>query len=120
MPPTYELKSFVINSGNVINATANIILQKDGEILRGLSAGDGPIDAAFLAIEQIAGCHYELDDFQIQAVTRGREALGSTLIKLRSKGKLYSGNGISTDVIGASIHAYINALNKIVYEENSR
>lgn len=120
VPPTYELKSFVINSGNVINATANIILQKDGEILRGLSAGDGPIDAAFLAIEQIAGCHYELDDFQIQAVTRGREALGSTLIKLRSKGKLYSGNGISTDVIGASIHAYINALNKIVYEENSR
>lgn len=81
--------------------------------------GDGPIDAAFLAIEQIVGRHYELDDFQIQAVTEGREAMGSALVRLRSGGKLYSGNGISTDIIGASIKAYLNALNKIVYEEET-
>ena len=93
------------------------ILEKDGKRLGGVCAGDGPIDAAFLAIEQIIGHHYELDDFQIQAVTEGREAMGSALVKLRSGGKLYSGNGISTDVIGASIRAYISALNKIVYEE---
>lgn len=61
--------------------------------------------------------HYELDDFQIQAVTEGREALGETIVRLRSNGKLYSGRGISTDIVGASIHAYLNALNKIVYEE---
>ena len=78
------------------------------------------IDAAFLAIEQITGHHYDLDDFQIQAVTEGREAMGSTLVKLRSNGKLYSGNGISTDIIGSSIRAYFNALNKISYEENHR
>ena len=70
-------------------------------------------------IEQITGRHYELDDFQIQAVTEGREAMGSTLVKLRSNGKLYSGNGISTDIIGSSIRAYLNALNKISYEENN-
>ncbi len=120
VPPTYKLKNFVITSGNVISATANLIMEKDGQAHQGLAAGDGPIDAAFRAIEQIAGYHYELDDFQIQAVTRGREALGSTLIKLRYNGKIYSGSGISTDVIGASIHAYVNALNKIVYEENGR
>lgn len=120
VPPTYKLKNFVITSGNVINATANLLMEKDGQIHQGLAAGDGPIDAAFRAIEQIAGYHYELDDFQIQAVTRGREALGSTLIKLRYNGKIYSGSGISTDVIDASIHAYVNALNKIVYEENGR
>ena len=85
--------------------------------MRGMSVGDGPIDASFLAIEQIIGHHYELDDFQIQAITEGREAMGSALVKLRAGGKLYSGNGISTDIIGASIRAYINALNKIVYEE---
>lgn len=96
---------------------ANITLEKDGKRLAGVCMGDGPIDAAFLAIEQIIGHHYELDDFQIQAVTEGREAMGSALVKLRSDGKLYSGNGISTDVIGASIRAYISALNKIVYEE---
>ena len=71
-----------------------------------------------LAIEQILGCHYELDDFQIQAVTEGREAMGETIIKLRNGGKLYSGRGISTDVVGSSVHAYVNALNKIVYEED--
>ena len=43
--------------------------------------------------------------------------MGETVIKLRSNGKLYSGRGISTDIVGSSIQAYISALNKIVYEE---
>ncbi len=117
VPATYVIDSYVINSGNVISATANITLNKNGEKVSGLSIGDGPIDASFLAIEQIVGRHYELDDFQIQSVTEGREAMGSALVKLRSNGRLYSGKGISTDIIGASIRAYLNALNKIVYEE---
>ncbi len=118
VPSTYHLINYVVNSGNIISATANITLEKDGETLTGVSIGDGPIDAAFHAIEQIVGFHYELDDFQIQAVTKGREAIGSSLIRLRADGKLYSGNGVSTDIIGACIRAYINALNKIVYGEN--
>ena len=92
-------------------------LEKNGEVLQGLCSGDGPVDAAFLAIEQVVGHHFELDDFQIQAITEGREALGSSIVKLRSGGKLYSGKGVSTDIIGASINAYINALNKICFEE---
>ena len=47
----------------------------------------------------------------------GREAMGESVVKLRSGGKLYSGRGISTDIIGASVHAYLNAINKIGYEE---
>ncbi len=117
VPATYNLKSYVINNGNIITASAQIALEKDGEIIQGISNGDGPIDAAFLAIEKIIGHHYELDDFQIQSVTEGKEAMGQAVVKLRSDGKLYSGNGISTDIIGASIRAYINAVNKIVYEE---
>ena len=118
VPSTYRIENYVINSGSVITATANILLDKNGEKLRGVGVGDGPIDAAFLAIEQIIGHHYELDDFQIQTVTEGRDAMGSALVKLRAGGRVYSGNGISTDIIGASIRAYISALNKIVYEEN--
>ena len=110
--------SFVVNSGNIINPTANIILEKQGKNYTGLSSGDGPIDAALRALEQIVGHHYELDDFQIQSVTEGREAMGEALIKLRCDGTLYSGRGISTDIIGATIRAYLNALNKIVYGEN--
>ena len=117
VPSTYHIENYVINSGSVITATANILLDRNGEKLRGVGVGDGPIDAAFLAIEQIIGHHYELDDFQIQTVTEGRDAMGSALVKLRADGRVYSGNGISTDIIGASIRAYISALNKIVYEE---
>ncbi len=117
VPPTYKLDSYVINTGNIISATAHMKLADGNVILEGISLGDGPIDAAFLAIEQIVGRHFELDDFQIQAVTEGREAMGESVVKLRSSGKLYSGRGISTDIVGASINAYINALNKIVYEE---
>jgi 2-isopropylmalate synthase len=45
--------------------------------------------------------------------------MGQTVVKLRSEGKIYSGQGISTDIIGSGIRAYINALNKIVYEEET-
>lgn len=117
VPPTYKLISYVVNNGNIISASAQITLEKDGKEIQGICIGDGPVDAAFLAIEQIIGCHYELDDFQIQSVTEGKQALGSAVVKLRSGGKLYSGNGISTDIIGAAIRAYIGAVNKIVYEE---
>ena len=112
--PTYQLVNFVINSGNIITPTAQVTLEKDGNQLKGLSSGDGPIAAAFLAVEMVVGVHYELDDFQIQSVTEGSEAVGNALVKLRYNGKLYSGSGISTDIIGASIRAYLNAINKIV------
>lgn len=117
VPSTYHLNTYVVNSGNCMTATANVTLERDGQALSGVSVGDGPIDAAFHAIEQIIGHHYELDDFNVQAVTKGREAVGSAIIRLRADGKLYSGNGVSTDIVGACIRAYINALNKIVYEE---
>ena len=126
---------FVPNSDRsqvVINATAKSKLLPNNAVqttlyvgadastgeIQAVEMGDGPIDAALLALEQIVGCHYELDDFQIQAVTEGREAMGEALIKLRFDGVLYSGRGISTDIMGASIKAYLNALNKIVYEED--
>ena len=119
VPSAYVLDTYVITAGNTISATAHLKLRKNGTPMEGACIGDGPIDAAFLAIESITGCHYELDDFQIQAVTEGREAMGQTVVKLRWGGKLYSGRGISTDIVGASIHAYISALNKIVYEEET-
>ena len=119
VPPSYVLDTYVITAGNTISSTAHLKLRKDGQPLEGVCIGDGPIDAAFLAVESITGRHYELDDFQIQAVTEGREAMGQTVVKLRNEGKVYSGRGISTDIVGASILAYINALNKIVYEEDN-
>lgn len=116
-PSTYHLENYTTSSSNLTGSMSQVTLQCNGELLCGVSAGDGPIDSAFRAIEQGIGHHYELDDFQVQAVTEGKEALGSALVRLRNNGKLYSGNGISTDIVAASIRAYINALNKIVFEE---
>ena len=117
VPATYRLESYVVNNGNIISSTAQICLSKGENLLSAVCLGDGPVDAAFRAIDQIIGHHYELDDFQIQSVTEGKEAMGSALVKLRAGGKVYSGNGISTDIIGAGIRAYLSAVNKIIYEE---
>lgn len=117
VPATYILTSYHITASNTASSMAQMKLEKNGQVLEGVALGDGPVDAAFLALENILGCHYELDDFQVRSVTEGREAMGETIIKLRSNGKLYSGRGISTDIIGSSIQAYISAINKIVYEE---
>ena len=117
-PATYEIVSYVINSGNIIHTTANIKLKHDNEELESVATGDGPIDAAFTAINQIIGHEFELDDFQVSSSSEGSEAVGQTIIKLRAdNGKLYAGRGTSTDIVGSSIRAYIDAVNKIVYEE---
>ena len=117
VPPTYTLESYVINTGNTISATCHTRIHKGDELLESVCVGAGPVDAAFQTIDKVVGKHYELDDFQIQSVTEGREAMGEAVVRLRSNGKIYSGRGISTDIVGSSVMAYINAVNKIAYEE---
>ncbi len=116
-PSTYHFETYTTTSSNMSSSMSQVKLKCNDEIICGVSNGDGPIDSVFRAIEQCIGHHYELDDFQVQSVTEGKEALGSALVKLRNNGKLYSGNGTSTDIVAASIRAYINALNKIIFEE---
>ena len=117
VPPAYQNVQYVINTGNQIGAMAHMKLMFHNQEIEGIASGDGAIDAAFNSIEQATGRHFELDDFRIQSVTEGREAMGQTIVRLRWEGKLYSGRGISTDIVGAGIMAYINAVNKIIYEE---
>ena len=118
VPEKYKLVNYITNTGNTITSMAHVKLGTKDEELEGVSLGDGPIDAAFLAIEQITGRHYELDDFQIKAITEGKEAAAETIVKLRANGKVYSGRGLSTDIIGAGIRAYLNAVNKVIFEED--
>ena len=117
VPPAYHNVHYVITTGNEIGAMSRMRLMYRSEEIEGVASGDGAIDAAFNSIEKATGRHFELDDFQIQAVSEGREAMGETVVRLRWEGKLYSGRGISTDIVGAGIMAYMNAVNKIVYEE---
>lgn len=117
VPAAIHDLQYSIHTDHTLGAMARMRMMFHEQTIEGVSSGDGVVDAAFLAIENALGRHFELDDFQIQAITEGREALGETIVKLRNEGKLYSGRGLSTDIVGSSIMAYINALNKIVFEE---
>ncbi len=117
VPKIYGLESFVINSGNTITSTAVLKVSKDGKMIEKVARGDGPVDAAFKAMDKIVGMSLMLDDYQLKSVTEGEDAQGDALVKIVNEdGKKYSGRGLSTDVIEASIYAYINAVNKMIYE----
>jgi 2-isopropylmalate synthase len=118
VPKAYCLSSFVINSGNTITSTAVIKMIKDGKAIERVARGEGPIDASFKAIEKIVGMELNLEDYQIQSVTEGEDALGDALVKISDEeGNVFSGRGLSMDIIEASIQAYINAVNKMIYDK---
>ncbi|MDR0886950.1 MAG: 2-isopropylmalate synthase [Clostridiales Family XIII bacterium] len=118
VPKTYKLKNFVINSGNHITSTAVIKMDKHDKEIEKVGIGDGPIDAAFKTIDKIVGQKLELDDYSIGSVTEGEDAQGDARVVLKTEdGNLYSGRGLSTDIVEASIMAYVNAINKLYYDE---
>ncbi len=116
VPKVYELDKYVINSGNIITSTATLTIKKGNILIEEVAAGDGPISASFKAMEKIIGQSLELDDFSLSSVTEGEDALGEAIVKLRENGNIYIGHGLSTDIIESSIIAYINAVNKMIYE----
>ena len=111
--PTWKLESFAINSGTNVVPTAEVTLKYKNKIQSAKSSGDGPVDACFKTIDKITGIKGELQDYRIEAVTKGKDALGEVGLKLKAKGKVVTARGSSTDIIEASVRAYINALNKI-------
>jgi 2-isopropylmalate synthase len=111
--PVWKLESFQINSGTNIAPTASVSLKYKNKILSAKSSGDGPVDACFKAIDKITGLKAELQDYRIEAVTKGKDALGEVGLKLKAKGKVANARGSSTDIIEASVRAYVYALNKI-------
>jgi 2-isopropylmalate synthase len=111
--PVWKLEGFTINSGTGIVPTAGVTLKYKGKAIRKESSGDGPVDACFKAVDKVTGIKGELQDYRIEAVTKGKDALGEVSLKLKAKGKVVTARGSSTDIIEASVRAYINALNKI-------
>ncbi len=111
--PIFGLESFEINSGTKITPSAIVNLKYKNKTVSATSCGDGPVDACYKAIDNITGVKGELQDYRIEAVTKGKDALGEVGVKLKAKGRVVTGRGSSTDIIEASIRAYLNALNKI-------
>ncbi len=116
IPVDYEFDSFVINSGNKMTATAVVKLIHDGQTVEEAATGDGPVDAAFNAIERCIGESFTLEDYIVRSVTGGKDAQGEVVVKLSKDEKNVKGRGLSTDIVEASVKAYIDAINRYYYQ----
>ena len=99
-------------SGTIPSATVRIV--RGEEVLQASACGDGPVDAAYNAIEQATGLDVHLDKYQIRAVTGDSTAQGEAVLRITSDGKMFTGHGLSTDIVEASAKAYISALNHML------
>lgn len=113
-PEWYRLVYHHVVSGNQMLATATVRLETSAGTVEHASCGDGPVDATFKAIEAAVGFGVTLKDYTIKAVTSGEDALGEATVWVEADGRLFSGRGLSTDVIEASAKGYVNALNKML------
>jgi 2-isopropylmalate synthase len=116
IPEMVQLEYFHITSGNSLIATATVRISREEETVEEAACGDGPIDAVFHAVERAVGMEVTLKDYRIRAITSGKDALGESTVKVEKDGKSFTGRGISTDIIEASVKAYINAINKALYD----
>jgi 2-isopropylmalate synthase len=111
---TWKLIYFHISAGTHTVPTATIKLKSKDGVFNEASSGDGPVDACYKAIDKITRIKGELKNYSIQAVTSGKDALGEVTVHVRSKGNIATGKYASTDVIEASVKAYLNAINKLI------
>ncbi|MES2770842.1 MAG: 2-isopropylmalate synthase [Pseudomonadota bacterium] len=92
---------------------AHVTLDIEGNEKKGAGEGDGPVDAVFKAIEQITQSEAELLLYSVNAITTGTDAQGEVTVRLAKGGRIVNGNGADTDIVVASVKAYLNALNKL-------
>jgi len=118
MQDLFELDYLHVSSGITTIPTATVRISKDGELREEAACGDGPVDAVYKAVDRIVELPVELKEYAIKAVTGGPDALGEVSIRVQTaEGRIFSGRGLSTDIIEASARAYMHALNKIAREK---
>lgn len=120
IPEVYVLDRFVISTGNTISTAATIRLRKNGDLIEGVSISDGPISAGFKAIEDLVDCQLTLIDYGVEAVTDGTDAQGEAHVKISDGDHVYHGRGLSTDIIAASLEAYVDAVNQMFYIKDTQ
>ena len=110
-----RLLSHVVNTGNGVPNTSCIKLQRESDVLEEVAIGSGPLDASFKAINRMLDMDIRLESFSLNAVTDGEDAIGEAVVKVAAPdGQVYTGTGLSTDIIESSIRAYVNGINKIM------
>lgn len=116
---TWELAYLAVNSGTDAIPTATVKLRRGDEEIAEAAQGDGPVDAAFKAIERAIGEDVELHDYRLESVTGGRDALGRVMVALSRKdcSRQVKGRAVHTDIVTASALAYVTAMNHLQVQE---
>jgi 2-isopropylmalate synthase len=111
---TFHLEHLQVSCGTNLRATATVrMMLSDGVSHEAVSTGDGPVDAAYRAIDMLVQVKAELEEFAIQAITEGMDAVGEVTVRLRQDGALSAGHGADTDILVAAAKAYVHALNRL-------
>ncbi|HOV43664.1 MAG TPA: 2-isopropylmalate synthase [Syntrophothermus lipocalidus] len=116
IPERFRLNYLYFASGTRLIPTATVGVAIEGVVFEDAGTGDGPVDAAFHVVDKITGLQGELLEYKLNAVTGGKDALGEVIVRVRVNGRTYVGRGVSTDIVEASVRAYINALNKADFD----
>jgi len=119
IPERYHLKYVHATGGNQVLASATVRLDRDEESLVDAALGDGPVEATYRAIDRITGIAGKLIDYSVHAVSKGKDAVGEVFVHVEFDGKSFSGKAASSDIIDASARAYVNAVNKAIYERET-
>ncbi len=110
----YQLEWFSVNTSNKTTSTCAICLALDGERHEATCTGDGPVDAAFEAINRIiCPAEHSFDSYRISSISPGKDTMGEVTVKLSCDGRTFTGRGLHTNTVDASIHAYLQAMNKL-------
>ncbi len=110
----WSFESYEISAGTGHTPQVRLTLRHGNQPQsKQLACGDGPIDAIFLAIEELTGVRVVCKDFRVQAVTVGKDAQAEVNVEVEHSGRLYRGRGVSTDSVEASGKAFLNAINRI-------
>ncbi len=121
------LEGWSVTSSHGGTSKGNVALRLQGRDVTSEQSGNGPVDALYgavdAAVEPVIGWHPKLVDYEIRAVSGGEDAQGQVLVRARRStdtqgaGETVSGHGLSTNIIEASLEAYVNALEKLLAEE---
>jgi 2-isopropylmalate synthase len=115
IPEFYKLEHLQVVSGIGIVPTATVIITEDGEIIKSVEIGNGPVDAVYKAISKAVKIQHNLEDFSLKSITGGTDALGEAVVKISDKdGNYYIGRASSTDIVEASAKAYLRAINQMI------
>lgn len=117
----YVLEDVFISIGQDKKPNASLRIRADGEMVEGSGSGDGALDAAFSVIKKLTDMDDAvLVDYHVGAITLGTDAQGSANIILRKNDREVVGRGTDTDVIRASIKAFLSAINRLYADTNAQ